>query len=148
MKLINAHRKYTILKLFSFMLALILGWSVFVGTGIANAFCGAECCCPSPAAVNQFADAKLQKMNFHNCCSSGASTLPCGLDSGRPLELPQIILGASAHTFSKAAGSWYRAAILATEIDYLHSGAARRIYRTPDPIPGISIYLQNLALLI
>ena len=143
----TVNRKQPMLKLFCTVLALIFGMSFFIGSGFAKSLCGAECCCPSLAEVGRQADTRLQKMNSHDCCS-GASEMPCGIDSGRSLEPPQFILGASTTSFLNAAGSWNRPNFFFSENDYLNSRVFWHNVRAPHSYPSIAIYLQKLSLLI
>jgi len=74
--------------------------------------------------------------------------MPCGIDSGRPSELPEFILGAGTANLLNAAGSLNSSNGLFNETDYLHPRVFGHTVRAPHPYPSVSIYLQKLSLLI
>lgn len=143
----TTNRKRLMLKISCAVLALIFGVSFFITSGFAKSLCGAECCCPPLAEMGHHAGTQLRGMNSHECCS-GVAAMPCGIDSGRSIELSEFVLAASTSNFSNEAGSWSSSGFLFIETDYSHSRVFGHMVLSPHPYSTTSLYLQKQSLLI
>ena len=140
----TAITKTIILKAVCTALVFILGGSLFAAGAMGSDGCGMKCCCQTgPTHVQPAAG---QQMQSPMGCCSGVPLSPCDIQSGRPFELPEIILAACCDDLSKAGWS---AVILPDGIDRRSKTGLNYFSQALDlKVSSPPIYLQNLSFLI
>ena len=133
-----------LLKAVCTALVLILGGSLFAAGVMGSDGCGMKCCCQTgPTHMQSTAEQQIQSPM--GCCS-GVPLSPCDIQSGRPFELPEIILAACCNDISNAGGS---AVIISETSDRRQNSDFNIFSQVLDPkFNSPPIYLQNLTFLI
>ena len=125
-------------------LVFILGGSLFAAGAMGSDGCGMKCSCQTgPTHVQPAAG---QQMQSPMGCCSGVPLSPCDIQSGRPFELPEIILAVCCDDLSNAGGT---TAALTDANGRRQSPGADFISHVLDPrFNSPPLYLQNLSFLI
>jgi hypothetical protein len=125
-------------------LVFILGGSLFAAGVMGSDSCGMKCCCQTgPTHVQSTAE---QQMQSPMGCCSGVPLSPCDIQSGRPFELPEIILAVCGDDLSNPGGS---AVIISDVSDRRQNSDVNSVSQVLDPkFNSPPIYLQNLSFLI